>query len=268
MSILLRGSDTLRDVPLQKQGISIQPVIPSRYFRWQSLLDRLMAVVLLFPTLLAIGVLGLLVRLTSRGPAIYSQRRVGLNGKHFTMYKLRTMRHDAELATGPVWSLPRDPRITFIGRFLRALHLDELPQILNVFLGDMALVGPRPERPDIAVQLVKQIPNYLERLRVKPGVTGLAQVNLPPDIDVENVRRKLVVDLEYVESASLSLDLRILLCTFLRVFGLRGRWFSGLLGIKRRGLSSSLSEGPPTSAVALQTATNSKEEFHHKVIPK
>ena len=268
MSILLRGSDTLRDVPLQEQGISFQPVVPSRYFRWQHLLDRLVAIVLLFPTLLAIGVLGLLVRLTSRGPAIYSQRRVGLNGKHFTMYKLRTMRHDAERATGPVWSLPGDPRITLIGRFLRALHLDELPQILNVFLGDMALVGPRPERPDIAVQLVKQIPNFLERLRVKPGVTGLAQVNLPPDTDVASVRRKLVLDLDYVESASLSLDLRILLCTSLRAFGFRGRWFSGLLGIKRHGLPASSSVGPPTSAVDLQATTNPNGKVHKKAIPK
>ena len=232
MSILLRGSDTLRDVPLQEPGISIQPVVPSRYFKWQSLLDRLVAIVLLLPTLPVIGVLSLLVRLTSRGPAIYSQRRVGLNGKHFTIYKLRTMRHDAERVTGPVWSRPGDTRITFVGRFLRAFHLDELPQILNVLLGNMALVGPRPERPEITSQLVKQIPNYLERLRVKPGVTGLAQVNLPPDTDVESVRRKLVVELEYVESANLSLDLCILLCTFLRVFGLRGRWFSAALSEK------------------------------------
>jgi lipopolysaccharide/colanic/teichoic acid biosynthesis glycosyltransferase len=231
----------------------------SSYFWWQDVLSRVVAIVLLVPVMLAVGILGLLVRLTSRGPAIYRQRRVGLNGKQFTMYKVRTMRHDAELKTGAVWSVPGDPRVTPFGGFLRAFHLDELPQILNVLKGEMSLVGPRPERPDFTTELGSRIPRYLERLRAKPGITGLAQVNLPPDTDLESVSQKLAVDLEYIESASLSLDIRILLCTFLRLFGLRGRWFTRLLGIRRRGLPLPAPILNPAIPIAERTNSSPKQ---------
>jgi lipopolysaccharide/colanic/teichoic acid biosynthesis glycosyltransferase len=172
-----------------------------------------------------------LVRLTSRGGSIYTQDRLGLNGKPFTIYKIRTMYSDCERLTGPRWSTPRDPRVTPIGRFLRATHIDELPQLLNIFRGEMSLVGPRPERPAIVVGLELAIPCYRDRLQVRPGVTGLAQVQLPPDTDLESVRRKLAYDLYYIERFSLWLDCRLILATALKIAGVPACWFSSLLCI-------------------------------------
>ena len=139
------------------------------------------------------------MRLTSPGPAIYTQKRLGKDGVPFTIYKLRTMRHDCERATGPRWAARRDSRVTPVGRVLRALHLDELPQFWNVLRGDMSLVGPRPERPEIAAVLTQSIPDYPLRLAVRPGLTGLAQVQFPADTDLESVRRKLDADLRYID---------------------------------------------------------------------
>lgn len=197
-------------------------VTPAPYFRRKVVIDKLLALLLLPPALLIMAVLVPLVRLTSRGPAIFTQRRLGRYGKVFTMYKIRTMVTDAEAGTGPVWSTGDDPRITPLGRFLRRLHLDELPQIWNVLRGDMALVGPRPERPEIVAQLAPHIPGYGRRLAVLPGITGLAQINLPPDSDLDSVRRKLVLDLEYIHHASPQLDLRMFLCSLLRLLGISG----------------------------------------------
>jgi len=180
------------------------------------------------------GILILGIRLTSRGPAIYRQKRVGLRGRVFAMFKLRSMHCDAEATSGPVWCSPSgDPRVTPLGYWLRRLHLDELPQLYNVACGEMALVGPRPERPEFVKILGEQIPGYMERLEVLPGITGLAQVNLPPDTDFDSVRRKLVLDQEYIQTANLMLDARIILCTVLRVLGLRGRRAASLLGLAR-----------------------------------
>jgi lipopolysaccharide/colanic/teichoic acid biosynthesis glycosyltransferase len=154
--------------------------------------------VLLFFSAPLIGILILLVRCTSRGPGIYSQVRVGKDGLIFTMYKLRSMRCDAEAQTGAVWAgVKHDPRMTYVGYWLRRLHLDELPQLVNVVYGHMSLVGPRPERPEFVELLAEEVPGYLDRLMVKPGITGLAQINLPPDTDLDSVRRKLVLDREY-----------------------------------------------------------------------
>ena len=144
-----------------------------------------------------------LVKLTSRGPAIYRQVRAGLGGRPFTIYKIRTMAHDCEARTGPVWATADDPRVTPLGRFLRRSHLDELPQLWNVLRGEMSLVGPRPERPEFVAQLQRAIPDYRRRLQVPPGVTGLAQVQLPPDTDLAGVRRKLVYDLYYIRRMEL-----------------------------------------------------------------
>ncbi len=195
---------------------STNEVCPTFYCRWKSLLGRMLALILLVPVLPVIGLLVLLVRLTSRGPGIYRQTRVGKDGRSFTMYKIRTMRLDAE-ANGAVWADLHDDRNTSLGNLLRKLHLDEFPQLLNVLKGEMALVGPRPERPEFVHLLAEQIPGYLQRLSVHPGITGLAQVNLPPDTDLESVRRKLVLDLEYIETADLWLDVRILAYTFMRI---------------------------------------------------
>jgi lipopolysaccharide/colanic/teichoic acid biosynthesis glycosyltransferase len=195
-------------------------------------LDRVAAIVMLLPALPVIGFLIVAIRLTSKGPGVYSQPRVGKGGRPFVMYKLRSMRIDAEAKTGPVWSSSlSDPRVTPLGYWLRRLHLDELPQLFNVLKGDMSLIGPRPERPEFVKVLADQIEHYTERLRIAPGITGLAQVNLPPDTDIDSVRRKLMLDREYLETASFSLDARIVLCTLLRVVGVRGG-----LGVKWLGL--------------------------------
>src|SRR5262249_8636864 len=180
---------------------------------WKSRLDLTVARVLLIlaaPVMLAAMVM---VRLTSRGPAIYTQTRLGLNGRPFTIYKIRTMYLDSERLTGPRWSTAGDRRVTWIGRILRWTHLDELPQLLNVLRGEMSLVGPRPERPEIVEDLEPLVPCYRERLDVLPGVTGLAQVRLPPDTAAEEVWRKLACDLYYIRHASLWLDLRLILAT-------------------------------------------------------
>jgi lipopolysaccharide/colanic/teichoic acid biosynthesis glycosyltransferase len=160
-----------------------------------------------------------LVRLTSRGPAFYSQTRLGMNGRPYAIYKLRTMYHDCERASGARWSTSGDPRITPLGHFLRRTHLDELPQLINVLRGDMSLVGPRPERPEFVPALEQALPHYRERLRVRPGVTGLAQIQLPADTDLFSVRRKLAYDLYYIRYLGPWLDVRILAGTVLKVFG-------------------------------------------------
>jgi lipopolysaccharide/colanic/teichoic acid biosynthesis glycosyltransferase len=159
------------------------------------------------------------VKLTSRGPAFYTQTRVGQDGQLFTIYKLRTMAHNCEARTGAVWSVRGDPRVTLVGKFLRATHIDEFPQLINVILGHMSLIGPRPERPEIVTVLQDKIDGYTDRLEVRPGITGLAQVQLPPDVDLNGVRRKLACDRYYIQHLSAGLDLRIGLCTLLLMLG-------------------------------------------------
>jgi lipopolysaccharide/colanic/teichoic acid biosynthesis glycosyltransferase len=161
-----------------------------------------------------------LVRLTSPGRAIYSQSRLGQGGRVYTMYKIRSMSIDCEIESGPCWASERDPRITPIGRFLRATHIDELPQLINVLKGEMSLIGPRPERPEIVRKLEKDVPRYHERLRVRPGVTGFAQVQLPADTDVNSVRRKLKYDLYYIEMMNSRMDICIILSTTLKMVGI------------------------------------------------
>jgi len=173
----------------------------------------------------------LLVKLTSPGPAIYSQTRLGRHGRPFTIYKIRTMSHNCEGLTGPRWSTKGDSRVTPLGRFLRHTHLDELPQLWNILRGEMSLVGPRPERPEFVSQLERAIPYYRDRMLIRPGVTGLAQVQLPPDTDLTSVRRKLACDLYYVRQAYPWLDLRLLLGTVFGMFGIPFSFSRALLQI-------------------------------------
>ena len=180
--------------------------------------EWVIAVLLIVPATLLIACIAILVKLTSPGRALYWQRRVGLNGRVFTMVKLRTMVQDSESRTGPVWCAADDPRVTRIGRILRETHLDELPQIWNVLRGEMSLIGPRPERPEIVERLERTIPNYRDRVAVRPGMTGLAQVQLPADSDDNSVRRKLACDRYYASQLSPWLDLRITVCTGLYLF--------------------------------------------------
>jgi lipopolysaccharide/colanic/teichoic acid biosynthesis glycosyltransferase len=182
--------------------------------------DFVLATVLLVLTAPLVLLSLVLMRLSSRGPGIYTQVRLGLHGRPFTIYKIRTMTQDCERTTGPCWSAAGDPRVTPVGRILRRTHVDELPQLWNVLRGQMSLVGPRPERPEIAVQLQRVIPHYGDRLAVLPGLTGLAQVQLPPDTDIADVRRKLACDLYYIQRINFRMDLRILLNTVGHVMGI------------------------------------------------
>jgi lipopolysaccharide/colanic/teichoic acid biosynthesis glycosyltransferase len=186
---------------------------PGAYLACKRAADFVLGGILLVLTAPLILVACLLVKLTSRGPVFYSQVRLGLAGRPFTIYKIRTMQNNCERLSGPRWASVCDPRVTRVGRLLRLTHLDELPQFWNVFWGDMSLIGPRPERPEFVPQLEKFIPFYRDRLLVRPGLTGLAQVQLPADSDLESVRRKLARDLFYVQRVGLVLDVKLMLAT-------------------------------------------------------
>jgi lipopolysaccharide/colanic/teichoic acid biosynthesis glycosyltransferase len=190
-----------------------------------------LAAVLLVITAPIVALAALVVKMTSRGPAFYTQIRLGLNGKPYTIYKLRSMTHNCEKVSGAKWSASGDARITAVGRLLRRSHLDELPQLWNVLRGDMSLIGPRPERPEFVPQLERALPHYRARLYVRPGVTGLAQVQLPPDTDLGSVRRKLAYDLFYVRQMGPLMDLQILVCTALKVVGVPFSFLSLLLWV-------------------------------------
>jgi lipopolysaccharide/colanic/teichoic acid biosynthesis glycosyltransferase len=213
------GGRLLRGPAFRPAGRTVAPPRPCRYGRVKALKDSFLALLLLVPAAPLVVLGAVLVKLTSRGPAIYCQTRLGRAGRPYTLYKIRTMVHDCEQLTGPRWATAHDPRVTAVGRFLRRTHLDELPQLWNVLRGEMSLVGPRPERPEFVAELERAIPLYRDRLLVRPGLTGLSQVQLPPDTDLDSVRRKLVYDLYYVQRIGLWLDLRILMSTVLHVLG-------------------------------------------------
>jgi lipopolysaccharide/colanic/teichoic acid biosynthesis glycosyltransferase len=193
---------------------------PSGYQRLKTWLDLVLSPLLLLLTGPLILLAAAAIKLTSRGPAFYKQTRLGRNGQPYTIYKIRTMRHDCEHGTGPRWATKKDPRTVWLGRFLRCTHLDELPQLLNVLRGEMSLIGPRPERPEFVAQLERAIPRYRDRLLVRPGLTGLSQVQLPADTDLSSVRRKVAHDVYYVQRLSLVLDLKILLSTVCYLMGI------------------------------------------------
>jgi lipopolysaccharide/colanic/teichoic acid biosynthesis glycosyltransferase len=203
-------------------------MLVSPYFDRKRRATRVFGALLLVIASPLIAFLAALVRCTSAGPGLYRQTRIGKHGREFEMYKIRTMYLNAESVSGPVWCACGDSRITPVGKILRLLHLDELPQLINIVRGEMDLIGPRPERPSFVTWLSQEIPDYCERLRVLPGVTGLAQINLPPDKTIDCVRKKVAIDRHYLRVANLGLDLRILACTFLRMIGIRhgraARW--------------------------------------------
>jgi len=176
-------------------------------------LDVMVSLSLLVLTLPVMLATALLIKLESEGPVLYRQRRLGLHGEPFTLYKFRSMRVDAEAGGDPRWAQQQDPRVTRVGRFIRPMRIDELPQLINVLLGEMSMIGPRPERPHFVEQLTRVIPLYRQRSYVKPGITGWAQVNYPYGASVEDAREKLAYDLYYVKNRSLLLDLLILVAT-------------------------------------------------------
>jgi lipopolysaccharide/colanic/teichoic acid biosynthesis glycosyltransferase len=158
------------------------------------------------------------IKIVSPGPAFFKQRRVGLNGKVFTIYKMRTMRLDAEKDTGAVWAKENDPRLIKFGKIIRKSHLDELPQLFNVLRGEMSIVGPRPERPEMVEKLAEVILDYEKRLQTKPGITGLAQVWHKYDETIQDVKKKIKIDILYIKRMCLWVDMRILARTVIVVF--------------------------------------------------
>ena len=201
-------------------GVPLIVLNSSPLYGYQAWLKRLMDLVLSGIGLLVLApvffVLSMLVKLTSRGPVLYRQERMGLDGETFMMLKFRSMRVDAEVATGAVWAKENDDRRTGFGSFLRSTSLDELPQLWNVFVGDMSLVGPRPERPVFVSKFRNEIPNYMLRHRVKTGITGWAQINGWRG-DTSLVKR-IECDIYYIRNWSLWLDVKILFWTFFRGF--------------------------------------------------
>jgi len=210
--------------------------------RWRRTLNVGVAAVGLVVSAPLLLVIGSLIKLTSRGPVLYRQTRVGLNrrapgsdqanrrraadlgGKPFIIYKFRTMHVSRGGGEREVWASQDDPRVTRVGRVLRKLRLDELPQLFNVLRGDMNVVGPRPEQPSIFAELRTQVHRYEERQRVRPGITGWAQINHHYDETVEDVRRKVVYDLDYIARQSLAEDLKIMLLTAPTVVLRKGAW--------------------------------------------
>lgn len=168
---------------------------------------------MLFPLLIPLWiVLGILIKLDTRGPVVFRQVRVGKDGRTFTLYKLRSMVHGAEDETGPVWATDPDPRETRVGRYLRRYGLDETLQVINILRGEMSFIGPRPERPFFVAKLKQEIPGYTLRTLVRPGLTGWAQVNMKHryDLSIEDVRTKIFYDLDYIHGQSTWFDLMIL----------------------------------------------------------
>ncbi len=201
----------------QIYGIPLIEIMPEIMPVWERIVKRgmdflisLVVLVLFSPVWLLIA---LAVKIDSKGPVIYKQERLGKNGAVFSVYKFRSMVENAESDTGPVWAQKDDPRITRVGRFLRKTRIDEIPQFLNVLKGEMSLVGPRPERPVFAEEIQKELPLHNRRLRVRPGITGWAQVKHKYDATLEDVKQKLEYDLYYIENMSLRLDLKILVNT-------------------------------------------------------
>ncbi|MCY4159525.1 MAG: sugar transferase, partial [Bacteroidetes bacterium] len=208
-------------------GLPLIEVLPVPMPVWEQYTKRLIDLVVALIILVIglpfwIGVI-IAVKTTSEGGAVYRQKRVGRKGRVFTMYKFRTMCMDAEAHTGPVWASEDDPRYTAVGRWLRKTRLDEIPQLLNVLRGDMSLVGPRPERPYFVEKLIGKIPLYNRRHRIKPGITGWAQVMWHYDSSLEDVRQKVKYDLYYIENMSLRMDLKILFRTLRAVVSGGGR---------------------------------------------
>jgi exopolysaccharide biosynthesis polyprenyl glycosylphosphotransferase len=193
-------------------AILTKPV--SWYWGLKRVLDIIFSIIILVVTLPVLAIAIAAIKLTSPGPVFYLQKRTGLNGARFTMYKLRTMRSDAEKAGKPRWAKAYDTRVTPVGRILRRFRIDELPQLINVLRNEMSMIGPRPERPYFTAKLIRKIPFYAERLRAKPGITGWAQVNFRYAASEEDTEEKLVYDLFYIQNVSFALDLLVVLKTF------------------------------------------------------
>ena len=182
-----------------------EPVPKSKLF-WKRFWDLVFGLIGFIISIPFIIIFGIIIKLTSKGPIFFKQERVGYMGKNFYVVKLRSMRNDAEAKTGAVWAQKNDPRVTPVGRFMRKTRIDELPQFWNVLKGDMSLVGPRPERPELTEKFYKKWPEFPQRLRIIPGITGYAQVNGGYDISPEE---KCHLDNYYIEHYSVAFVMKI-----------------------------------------------------------
>lgn len=180
------------------------------YFFIKRTFDIVFSLLALPFVIVIVLVMGVFIKIDSKGPIIYTQKRLGLNEKEFEIYKLRSMDENAEDGTGAVWAEKDDPRVTKVGKFMRKYRIDELPQFFNVLIGNMSLIGPRPERKDLTEEFESKTPGFKKRLLVKPGITGLAQVNGGYDIPYD---QKLLYDMEYIQTMSIWEDLKIILKT-------------------------------------------------------
>jgi exopolysaccharide biosynthesis polyprenyl glycosylphosphotransferase len=213
----LARTNQLVGVPLIDVNLNLDTLYSKHLKRIIDIFIGTISLISIFPfwILIALG-----IKIDSKGPILYKQERIGMDGKKFLINKFRTMVLNAEDDTGPVWSGKDDSRITSFGSFLRRFHLDETPQLINIIFGDMASIGPRPERPYFIERLEKKYPFYKRRLKIRPGVSGWAQIKQPYDEKYEDVHQKLKYDFFYIENLSFRLDLKILLGTFwVTIFG-------------------------------------------------
>ena len=212
----------------QLYGVPLIDVMPQLMPEWEKklkrLIDIIVSLVILIITLPVTIITALAIKIDSDGNIFFKQERCGINGKIFKIYKFRSMKKDAEKTTGPVWSQKDDPRITRIGKFIRRVRIDEIPQMINVLNGEMSIIGPRPERPYFVEKLSQQIPYYKRRLKVRPGITGWAQVKHKYDETIEDVKIKLRYDLFYIENMSLRMDFKILFRTIFVVLLGKGHY--------------------------------------------
>ena len=219
---LVRSTEIIVPVHVEKQFTSINYKLI--YLTGIKRFMDLVLSVLFFVTGLPFYIIfGLLIKLDSKGPVLFKQIRAGLQNSSFLLYKFRSMGFHAEADTGPIWTAQNDPRITKVGRFLRRFRFDEFPQLLNVLKGEMSLVGPRPERPFFVEKLKQEYPFYLRRLKVRPGITGWAQIKHPYDEHLEDVRENLRYVFYYIENVGLRLDLKIIIRTVRVMLSGKGR---------------------------------------------
>ena len=216
----LARTEQIYGIPL----IQVNPNLNTLYNRYSK---RVLDLVISIPSFILVspflGIISILIKLDSNGPVLYKQERIGENHRKLTIRKFRSMKYDAEMKTGPIWASDADPRVTRVGGWLRRFRLDEIPQLLNVIKGEMSIIGPRPERPFFIEQLMQEFPFYYRRHKIRPGITGWAQIKQPYDRDINVVRKKLKYDFYYIENLSFSLDMKILASTAWVMLSGKGR---------------------------------------------
>ncbi len=217
-------SDTFEDGYVHIIRDVIRDALRPQDFGFRRIFDTLLALVLLILLFPLFIITAIAIKMESKGPIFYSQQRYGKDGRIFAVHKFRSMVQDAEVKSGPMWAQKSDPRITKIGRIMRKTRIDELPQLMNILNGEMSFIGPRPERPFFADSFKTKIPFYMNRLKVRPGITGLAQVTVGYDETLEDVKDKVRRDLEYIQKCDkISMNLYIVFRTIKTILALEGQ---------------------------------------------